>query len=274
MDAYISNYWFNNLIKNKINTEILLLILPLNLKTNNIKRKKFEDRFSKLKMTNYKLIDIHYIKSFNEVEKDKNIIILGHPMMNVELLNNLQHNILCISLLHTYKYFLSDNHIENIGNISTITLEDSEDNYLNFYKQRDPTILLKKLPNIFDYIFGLSLPQEQAFNFISRILPGQFNYKYRGRIYYSTWEHIIEADIYYLQRSHILTARLAILIYKLTTYKFDDSHTKIGIYYKQKLGVKSKTVRLPQKMYRIPELTVKAYDLTHYFNLAPSRICR
>jgi hypothetical protein len=56
----------------------------------------------------------------------------------------------------------------------------------------------------------------------------------------------------------ILTSRLAITIYKATTLKLTDTTTKIGTFYRKELGIRSKTIQLPNIK---PIQRVKAYDL-------------
>lgn len=259
------NHWFYNLINNKINDEILLLVLPCS----NYQREGFKDSFDKLQTKNYELIEISSIESINELEKNKNIIILGHPRMNIDLLNNLRRCVLHASWEGAYKLFLSDEHIEVIRKSSIRKSILEKNSYLYFFKQREPIRLLNSFSRrqISDYIFYSSIYSRKdiPFYFIATLLPDKFMHKYEGEQYSSDWEEIIYKDIFYLSQSHILTSRLAILIYKVTTLQLDDSTTRIGRYYRQQLGVKSKTVRLPQKIYMIPENITKAYDLTEYF---------
>ena len=60
-----------------------------------------------------------------------------------------------------------------------------------------------------------------------------------------------------LIESKILTARLSQFIYKVSTFKFYDSKTKIGKYYSSELGTKSYSKRIAPYKFR----TTKVYDL-------------
>ena len=263
------NHWFYNLINNNVNDELLLLVLP----SFNDSKNKLKDSLEKL-TKNYELVEISSIKSINELEKNKNIILLGYPMMNIYLLNNMEHSVLYISLIYLNQYFLSDKHIEDIEKSSMKKFVYERDRYLYFYEQREPIALLNTLSRkeISNSVIAplLYSQKEIPFYFIQTIFPYPFISKDKDKHYGIDWETIINIDIFYLLKSHILTARLAILIYKVTTLKLDDSTTRIGIYYRQKLGVKSKTTRLPQNIYEIPGHTAKAYDLTNYFNSVKS----
>jgi hypothetical protein len=78
-------------------------------------------------------------------------------------------------------------------------------------------------------------------------------------ILYPRWKELIENDILILSTFKILTSRLAVTLYKMCTFKFYDSNTTIGNYYRKTIGVKSKTIQLPPNTKPIQK--VKAYDL-------------
>jgi len=259
--SQLVNHWFYNLINNKPNNEILLLVLP-NL--NNYK-KKLKESLLKLQVKNYELITIDSITSINKLENNQNTIILGLPRMNINLLNNLQHCVLYSSWEDSYKSFLSNEHIDYIKKFTKKESIAKSNRYMYCYEQRDPMTLLNPLNRflISDYIIDSSIYSSRniPFDFITQIFPHMYIHKYDGKRYIDDWKYLISKDISYLSKSNILTARLAIVIYKVTTFKFDDSSTRIGNYYREKLGVKSKTIRLPQNVYHIPDNTTKAYDL-------------
>jgi hypothetical protein len=259
------NHWFYNLINHKVNDEILLLVLP----SDKYHREKLKNSFSNLQTKNYELIEIESITSINKIENNKNTIILGQPRMNIDLLNNLQNCVLHSSWEGSYQFFLSDKHIEDIKRCSVKKPITGITRYTYFYEPRNPISLLHPLNvDLLEYtILELSMytPQTRPFDFIRQIFSSSYIYKEKDKRYSCDWENLIIQDIFYLSKSHILTARLAMLIYKISIFKLDDSNTKIGNFYRIKLGLKSKTVRLPQDIYRMPGHTTKAYDLTDYW---------
>lgn len=66
-------------------------------------------------------------------------------------------------------------------------------------------------------------------------------------------------DLNVLKKEKVLTARLAKIIYRISTLDFEISDTKIGLFYKNEFGISSKTKRLkeyggkPYKVYCISE---------------------
>ncbi|QOY55695.1 hypothetical protein HUE87_05580 [Candidatus Sulfurimonas marisnigri] len=84
------------------------------------------------------------------------------------------------------------------------------------------------------------------------------------------WEKEIDEEIHILLSHNILTSQLAIAIYKACTLQFKDSNTKIGRYYYSHLGVRSKTMQLPNiynAKYKKPRRLAKAYDLNKSPNM-------
>jgi len=62
---------------------------------------------------------------------------------------------------------------------------------------------------------------------------------------------------HYLTAKKILTARLAIVIYKIATLQFYDSDTKIGKFYRYNLGIRSKAYKVYNNK------IVKVYNLNN-----------
>ena len=65
---------------------------------------------------------------------------------------------------------------------------------------------------------------------------------------YATSEYeftdLLEGDLYLLENHEILTSRLAIIIYKFSFLDFKANKTKIGLFFKDHLKIKSKTISL------------------------------
>ena len=267
MDLELIYHWFYNLLNNKINEEILYLKLNnhLGLKYINYTNKIIKN-ISSLGVENLKLIDLHTVedKSISLIIekyniKNTNIVIIDTTNIKIQLLlKNLKHNILyplnelnrkkIVDKLLSFDEFIKESKKQYLKpDIDTIY------SYVYYYKQRDPIEIIKQInySNVKNYVFS----------FKSKFLPNNCYYdKFNITLDCKT---ILTNDIYYLLEKHILTSRLGILIYRIGTLEFDTSTTKIGKYYRQKLGIKSKTVRPAKRYntYNIPNLTLKAYDL-------------
>ena len=71
------------------------------------------------------------------------------------------------------------------------------------------------------------------------------------------WKNIIKAEVYILRLYNILTSQLAVAIYRASTLQFSASTTKIGIFYRKNLGIKSKTIHLPNIYNKKVNLNIK-----------------
>jgi hypothetical protein len=131
--------------------------------------------------------------------------------------------------------------------------------YQTYIEQRDPIEIIKTFNyNIIrDHIYTLFMVQKGNSHIclFSNIEILQSN----KLTPVALWYKYIDQDIVILCSHKILTSRLAVALYKVTTLKFSDSNTKIGSYYSEKLKVKSVTVQLPDVK---PIERVKAYKLS------------
>lgn len=258
-------HWFNNIIKNKVNDEILFIRFSGNTQKRTRLINEFKNSLLLNKETqNYNIIDIKEINSFNEIEKikdDKNIIVLGTYYTEINMIidfngkmlmttydNILNHN---IDKTRKVNFILSEEMIIKTINSRGKPKIDEVMKYQNYVEKSDPLkiIFSNNYLKIKESIFNVSY----FFENIEVLKSHKNNYRY-------DWDSRILEDIDILLKYKILTSRLAIAIYKTSTLKLLDSNTKIGLFFKNRLGIKSKTTQLPNTN---PIQKVKAYDIRY-----------
>lgn len=258
-------HWFKNTIDNKLNDEILLIILNLNHKERLEKIEKLEkDLGLDNKKHNYESFDISKVESFNELKDiKKNALVIAHDLIDINKISNLECNI----LLCFYNDILECNSPETRGRAKMLSKEDIEE--VKDLKHEDSKTdefydsFIKK-NNPLDIIFSNDLNTISKCIFSKFIKNGFiiFNYFYilqsNRVIHETTWKKQIEKDISTLLKYKILTARLAVAIYKSSTLRLNDSNKKIGLYYHNELGIKSKLIHIPKSK---PSKKIKAYNL-------------
>lgn len=268
----INNYllvlhWLNNVIDNKLNDEILLIVLNSFYQGDENAIKKFEKIINlDINIYNYKIFDIKEIESINKIKKTEdntNIILLGHPSMNINKILNSNTKV----LLSVYSNLLECNLLKTKTkelrlSKETINIEDeleiNEWERLEHYiEKKDPqkVIYSNNYNFIYKSIFSIFL-KEIYNNFLTVFYP--FSILQSNQTTFPTfWKDQIEEDILILKNYKILTSRLAVAIYRSCTLSFFDSNTKIGLFYYDKLRIKAKTTQLPIQNRQ----KVKAYDL-------------
>jgi hypothetical protein len=259
------NYWLSNIIKNKINNDILLFIFKRqgNLKIN--KKSDFKKDFN-LDTSNYKVFDIDEINSLYEImnsDLNTNVILLGHELMNIDKVVYNDCKIL-ICPYHDFidynvnKKIVSNETIKNICDSASKPEIDFLERCEYYIESRDPFKIIN-IDNplvIYQNIFSLLL---QKCEFGEIIIFSHLEILQSNKITpFPLWKKFIEQDINILIKCKILTSRLAIAIYKATTLRLNDSNKRIGLFYYKQFEIKAKTVQLPtvKAIQR-----VKAYDL-------------
>lgn len=247
-------YWIVNFLNDKINDEILLLIFLEAYDKNTVENELLKNK--ELVLKNYMILDIKEVNSINEINKNTNIILLAHPLMVIDKFIDCNY-VLIFSSLNQLKIILSKDDIKSELNAVVKPNIHPLERYLYYIEKRDLIKIIKYDENdIRNQIYSL-------FNETTNIAGLKlfdtyiFHYKRYSRHYFELYNHISE-ELSFLAIHGILTSNLAIIIYKSATLKFDDSDTKIGLYYKKMLGIKSKLIHLPSSK---PYKSVKAYDL-------------
>ncbi len=239
-------YWLLNLKKNINNEEILLITFR------NISLEKSFSLFSEMQnmiTSSYiiktdQIINLIDLEHINQIDDNKNIILINmHSNDNINKFENCNKKILHIkfNLYNIRQLRKLFNIIQNLELLNKLQVEQSLD-YLFYIEKRDPLLLMKQ--NSSSIINLIS-----TFNF--KIL------KSNKTVPDKLWIDNITEETHILRLHKILTSQLAVAIYRASTLQFSDSSTKIGIFYRKNLGVKSKTIHLPDIYNRKIKLNIK-----------------
>ena len=252
--------WFKNLIFNTNDNTILLLNISHGFKQN--LQKKLKENFA---ITNYHIIAIERLHQYNsftnvicmiENRDKKNIAIFneisrGKRFLYIPSNHSFYQNIdsffnpnalqssqdIKINNNERYKYYL-----EKIKPYDL--LEYSKNDLISFIKYR-----IKNLGILLDIHFTLDL------------LVNNTTYKNQPS---STYHALFENDINLLDSRRILTSRLATILYRLATFEINANTTKIGRYFHDTSGNRSKVFSPKGDDVMLPDLnnkSFKAYDL-------------
>ncbi|MEW6552242.1 MAG: hypothetical protein AB1389_08965 [Campylobacterota bacterium] len=223
--------WFSKLLSGEINNDILLLE---NTSTTYISELQSAIRQHKENNVEYIIVDEDKQSTKYTTRTNKNLIyVLSPNKSNTKLLatNLIKHNsFLYIPEKHEFytnmsKYINKD--LKNIGNIKI------EKRYLYYIEKMDP----------FDFIMNSTESQLQDFlRFI--IFQGCLSWNSGNKFVLMQNYEIAENDLALLKKGEILTARLAILLYKTTMLDVELSKIYIGKYFRAKIGSKSKTFNI------------------------------
>jgi len=253
------NTWMNNFKKNIINDHILLLVFRgFNHRNKTIDMQWIEEvLFANMNKEYYQLSNVDELNNINELQNHKgkkNLIVFGYSGINIDKIANTNFEILLY--FNPLKYitkFKTLNNLLAFNNIKNPYIR------LDIIKKKDPLEIItsKCIVKINNFIKVLFFPDINDQNYLLfqsiNILKSNGNTSF-----YLNYLSTLENDILLLVRQRKLTARLAIAIYKVSTLRFYDNNTKIGTFFRKKLGCRSKTYKLPYKAY--PQI-VKIYDL-------------
>lgn len=254
------NKWIYNLCYGIDNKEILLLLYPPHVNKNisgessNI-IDKINSKIKELKPSSkvYNIFDFKDFYSINQFQNNKNTILVSNVRIDINKLENCGNTILYFNV--------------NIEINKTIFTFDKRLNLDNneLYKQyyRYNYIKLMNPINILQREFSI------IYNLIFRLFENNNFYniellKSNKSIDTGTWIEQIKEEIYVLTFHNILTSKLAITIYKICTFNFHENNKNIGIFYSKQLGIKSKTMHLPnihKNKIQMLSIKAKAYDL-------------
>jgi len=228
---YIYN-WLAKLKENQVNSDVLLLIFKgyfqhyqnIDTKLNKI-IEKITKELTMQEMSNYDILRIENIAS---LKVNTNTILIGYEVMDRKFLQDIDFQILCF-------YCKNYNKETILPIVTTKTVQNKHiDESLCIIKKRSPIEILSnyKAYQIEDYLYSYFQQKLSPYdNKITIFYPNIFKIWIRG-------------DIKILSKEKILTARLAIIIYKVSTLNFNVSDKKIGLFYKNVFGTKSKSKRL------------------------------
>lgn len=249
--------WIENLENNIINDKVLLLVF----KNPNYHIKLDKDIFNKQFLNHidskyYRLFNIKELDNMDIIQSDKkskNIIILGHINMSIYKIANINFEILLFfsplqntSKFNSLRTLLEINSIQNpYKHIITIKKKDP----IKIIKSNDFRIISDQIESLFNpYLFNKYFTLFYPFYALK-------SDRSKNVVFL---KNILLEDIFLLIKNKKLTSRLAIAIYKASTLKFNENNTKIGIFFRKNLGIKSNPYKLPN---RNNLQTVKVYDL-------------
>jgi hypothetical protein len=251
--------WFYNLIHDIKNEEILLLIYPqkqnkdvgtenLNIINKiNLKIRSLEHNGS------YNILNLESIFSINQILNNKNTILVSNVHIDINKLENCKNTILYFNVNNEiHKTIFTLNKTLNLYN-NELYEQDYRSNYI---KLMNPINILRRESSI---IYNLIFRLFENNNFYNIEL-----LKSNKSIDTRTWIEQINEEIYVLTFHNILTSKLAIAIYKICTFNFHENNKNIGIFYSKQLGIKSKTMHLPnihKNKIEMLSIKAKAYDL-------------
>lgn len=222
--------WLAKLKKNQVNSDALLLIFNIDSRNDqniDIKLNEIKDRITEELTTqeifHYEILTIDNITS---VKVDTNTILIGYKCMDGKLLQNINFQI-----LFCYCRNYDRETIFPVDKKKIIWDKYTDESYSTI-KKRDPV----------EVIFNYKAYQMKnyLYSYFIQILLNK-NITIFCQNIFNQW---LREDIIVLGEKKVLTARLAIIIYKVSTLNFNASDTKIGFYYKNAFGIKSKSMRL------------------------------
>jgi len=256
--------WFRNLITNKINNEILLFHF-----TSTQSLISFKEKIKISHKLNFQTIDLNKLNSTNNLDNSRFLMLSMKPLqINF---NNLNFSMIFISskdfsrkFMHTINekgnYTLSEENIKK----ACLNLDKNDPSISNLdfsncvLQKRDPISILKSHGAYFiihDLFIIIQLFNLREILLINSIANPNF----------ASFDKQVNFDLDFMLKYKKLTSRLAIYLYKICTFNFSATDTKIGRYYANQLGRKSKLYHLPIDLKRahnyVSTSKVKVYDL-------------
>lgn len=250
--------WINNMVKNQINDEIVMLLCKTNFDKDNLV-KKLNISVS-VYPQNYEILDIRELTSINEIGRNyirTNTIILTNSEMEADKFVDCNFILMFVEF-GIFEKILLDREKYESEEKPTISIENR---YLHYIEKRDPLEFIrqcnaKSIRGQLHSFFKTPVLWN-THCLLKRTIYNHSKYSYNVTFLYD----LEDEDIPLLLGFQLLTSQLAILIYKSTTLKFYDTDTKIGNYYRKKLGMKSKATHIPNSK---PVKKIKAYHLKNW----------
>jgi len=263
MEKHLIKEWFSNVNSGYINDTILVF--------EDFADKRLADELKRIfkKSESFDLKNVS-VESSNYVENTENknrIIVIKEKETQFNFSN---YRILYISTTDTYFYFVKD--MESyVQSKDTRVLDLSQKEIYTFYiKRTDPYEFIANRSNeIYDFVMNRDLASKAKLWIDQSSLMTRNYYElliddttYKPNSFHES----LRGDIQMLKEDDILTSRLAIVIYRTTQFDVKASATKIGRYFHNTTGVKSKTYNPKHPRIRVihTELykrSFKGYDL-------------
>lgn len=247
--------WLYKAKKGLVNDEILLFhqkdffstidiskfINTLSITNQIIRRGNISEKFGFSQIYLVKDIDYSSIKEKIDL-KHANIILFSSDPNVITSYRDYKESFIFFNYpdkdVTDYLYFLDKSSLEYYS-----TIDIFEKDRLNIYlEKQDPILLINSDYKIFQgylfyKLFDLKQPFSKFFDFIMKDTKYE---KYIGDKILLNKMILFEVSL--LREKRILTATLAMLIYRITTLDLKINKTNIGNYYRKKLGTESKNL--------------------------------
>ena len=255
--------WFKHIYFNDKNDTILLLSIGYDFK------EKLQIKLNQYFATaNYNIKLVESLYGYNI--KDNNVIFLTK--------NKDEKNMIIFDLISKGESFLyiPDDHsfYQNIDSfLDMITLQNSQavqiqnnERFKYYLETIEPYNMVKYLKNDLNLFVKYRMKiltlllDSNANNIVINLLANNTTYSYNAK----NFRMSLHDDISLLDDKKILTSRLAIFLYRLATFRLNTNITRIGRYFHDKSGNKSKVFNLKSDGVMLPDLkykSFKAYDL-------------
>ncbi len=221
--------WIDRVRKKEINNELLLIIFDTKIPLRTIKNKIAKE-------SNCLNCQILLSDNMTNTNLKQNTIIIGHIDMDMSWIENIKYKILyCNCRL----FRVEENILERRDNVI----------YRNYTFESDWLYVLNKI-NMINPIDAIKHYNKYKIS-CNVLLKMSFLYKLKPM------SSFLETDFKIFKQEGILTARLANIIYRISTLNFKISDTKIGLFYKKQFGVASKSMRLKKynnKVYKVYDI--------------------
>ncbi|MAD42351.1 MAG: hypothetical protein CL623_08165 [Arcobacter sp.] len=225
--------WYDDFKNNIININILMLTFK---KSSDIK--EFIKNIETNKST--KVISLNNVKE-EDLKADRNFNLIITTTINISLNNLIK--------IKDFKNYILYKKISNFDKKDLLNMHSSSilftDNYSWFDMINKPYSVNIFISKFLNYDNGSEIEFDK--NDVKRLL-------FRNKSFIDI--HVIQNDLKYLQEQNKLTSRLAIFIYKISTYNFNASDKLVGLVYQDKYE-KSKVFN--NKHYNISN--TKGYDV-------------
>jgi len=264
--------WFNNLLDNKINNEILYLE---NVDPNTVR--SIRDLLFKYNADKFVYVS-DVIEDLDSIENKNNVILFlkiknnRSKFIGSKMLGKLK---LLFVPRKSIFYNKMENYIDptNIRKHPKVDISENE-RFLYYIEKVNPINLITNR-TYFEIVSFLETSIKRSFIFMEpdemlSLLLDKTNYKKEN---YVDFIGNLTSDIMNLKNFQILTSRLAVVIYRIANLNLDATTTEVGRYFHRELGSKSKTYNY-RLMYKQTEADIglniakdlggknfKAYDL-------------
>jgi len=252
--------WFKNIMFNTNKDTILLLNISYGFKQELLKNLK--ENFT---TNNYHIV---FIEQLHRYSSTNNVICITENIdkKDMTILNEIFKGKSFLYIPNNHSFYQNVNSFTNPSTLQhsqNIPIPNNE-RYTYYLEKIEPYNLLKySKDGLIDFVVYRikNLGRLVDIKYILDLLVNNTTYKYDDINYY---QRLFNDDIILLHSKKILTSRLATILYRLATFELNANTTKIGRYFHDKSGNKSKVYNPKSCGFALQNLkykSFKAYDL-------------